>query len=166
MSQVGTERDAHGRFLRRPSFAAPLWQPGRSPNPSGFGGPAAEARHLAREASPAAIRTLIELMNSSPDDKVRAFCAQAVWDRGIGKPKPVEDGGDLALARIALMSPAQRLKLLEELTERAKRVLEAEAADAADAAEGEVVEVVEAAEGGEPGESGTGAVRGEESGIG
>ena len=151
MSKLGSGRDARGRATRLPdAMRAHVWQRGRSGNPTGHSGQYGEAVRLAREASPAAIRVLIELMNTSPDDKVRAFCATAVWDRGIGKPKPVEEGGDLAVARIALMSPAHRLKLLEELTERAKRVLEAEAAAAAAEAEG-VEDSSEPIEGGKGG---------------
>ena len=42
---------------------------------------------LARSYSMEAIETLVELMRNARDDRVRGTAAQALLDRGFGKPK-------------------------------------------------------------------------------
>ena len=42
---------------------------------------------LARSYSTEAIETLVELMRNARDDRVRGTAAQALLDRGFGKPK-------------------------------------------------------------------------------
>ena len=75
-----------------PALVKNLWKPGQSGNPGGIGGPVKEAMRLAREATPEAMRTLIELLKDE-DPKVRAVAANAILDRSMGKPKdqPPED---------------------------------------------------------------------------
>ena len=43
--------------------------------------------NLARSYSTEAIETLVDLMRSARDDRVRGTAAQALLDRGFGKPK-------------------------------------------------------------------------------
>ena len=69
-----------------PAFTANIWRPGQSGNPAGNSGLYGEAVSLARQAAPAAIRRLIELMASS-DERVSAVAANAVLDRAFGKPR-------------------------------------------------------------------------------
>src|SRR5271170_6259047 len=77
-----------------PALAANRWQPGRSGNPSGHSGEYGEAMRLARQAAPAAVQRLIDLMRSE-DERVAAVACNAILDRAFGKPKeyatPPED---------------------------------------------------------------------------
>src|SRR5271170_6968489 len=80
-----------------PALAANRWQPGRSGNPSGHSGEYGEAMRLARQAAPAAVQRLIDLMRSE-DERVAAVACNAILDRAFGKPTeftlPVEDSFD------------------------------------------------------------------------
>lgn len=62
-----------------------LWQPGQSGNPSGRPKSDARVRDLARAQTEKAIETLTTLMDCK-DLKVRALAAQALLDRGWGRP--------------------------------------------------------------------------------
>ena len=64
-----------------PEAARPhQWRPGQSGNPTGRGGLYLECRRLAAEASPQAMRRLIELMNAE-DERVSYMATTAVLDR-------------------------------------------------------------------------------------
>jgi hypothetical protein len=63
----------------------PPWRKGQTGNPSGFNGQHGETLRLAREASPDAVRRLIELMRSD-DERVAAVAANAILDRAWGRP--------------------------------------------------------------------------------
>ena len=62
-----------------------IWQPGVSGNPTGRGGLYLECRRLAAEASPEAMRRLIELM-AAEDERVSYMATTAVLDRAGVKP--------------------------------------------------------------------------------
>ncbi len=64
------------------------WLPGRSPHPGGLAPEKRLALDLAKEASPNAMRCLIELMEdpASPP-AVRMACAVHILDRALGRPK-------------------------------------------------------------------------------
>jgi hypothetical protein len=62
-----------------------MWQPGVSGNPTGRGGLYLECRRLAAEASPQAMRRLIELMEAA-DERVSYMATVAVLDRSGVKP--------------------------------------------------------------------------------
>jgi hypothetical protein len=62
-----------------------MWQPGVSGNPTGRGGLYLECRRLAAEASPDAMRRLIELMHAE-DERVSYMATTAVLDRSGVKP--------------------------------------------------------------------------------
>ena len=69
-----------------PEAARPhQWRPGQSGNPTGRGGLYLECRRLAAEASPQAMRRLIELMNAE-DERVSYMATTAVLDRSGVKP--------------------------------------------------------------------------------
>ena len=57
----------------------------------------ASLRELAREYTPQAIKALAEIMMESDSDSARVAAANAILDRGYGKPSTVlsgdEDGG-------------------------------------------------------------------------
>jgi hypothetical protein len=59
---------------------------GQSGNPSGQSRFYHEARKIARQASPQAMRDLVELSRTAEDERVRAVCLTAVLDRGGVRP--------------------------------------------------------------------------------
>ena len=59
---------------------------GRSGNPDGQSRFYHEARKIAREASPEAMRELVALAKTAEDERVRAVCLVAVLDRAGVKP--------------------------------------------------------------------------------
>ena len=61
--------------------------PGVSGNPGGRPKDEARVAELARSYTIEAINTLVELMRHGKDDRVRGTAAQALLDRGWGKPK-------------------------------------------------------------------------------
>ena len=69
--------------------------PGSSGNPGGRPKDEARVAELARSYTTEAIDTLVELMRYCKDDRVRGTAAQALLDRGWGKPKVeiVSDSG-------------------------------------------------------------------------
>ena len=61
--------------------------PGSSGNPGGRPKDEARVAELARSYTSEAIDTLVELMRYGKDDRVRGTAAQALLERGWGKPK-------------------------------------------------------------------------------
>ena len=61
--------------------------PGVSGNPGGRPKDEARVAELARSYTAEAIGTLVELMRHGKDDRVRGTAAQALLERGWGKPK-------------------------------------------------------------------------------
>ena len=95
-------RNARGRMTALPPVLRKnLWQPGQSGNPQGASGLYGEVIRLAREATPAAIARLKEvaeldrldengnllLLSASADRRVVTVAANALIERGWGKPK-------------------------------------------------------------------------------
>ena len=77
---------------------------GHSGNPSGRPKDEYKVAELARTYTSEAIDTLVELMRHGKDERVRGTAAQALLDRGWGKPKQElmteESGGPLASLRV------------------------------------------------------------------
>ena len=77
---------------------------GHSGNPSGQPKDEYKVAELARTYTSEAIDTLVELMRNGKDERVRGTAAQALLDRGWGKPKQEllteESGGLLASLRV------------------------------------------------------------------
>ena len=69
--------------------------PGTSGNPGGRPKDEARVAELARSYTSEAIDTLVDLMRHSKDERVRGTAAQALLDRGWGKPKVevINEGG-------------------------------------------------------------------------
>ena len=69
--------------------------PGSSGNPGGRPKDEARVAELARSYTSEAIHTLVDLMRHGRDERVRGTAAQALLDRGWGKPKVevVNDSG-------------------------------------------------------------------------
>jgi hypothetical protein len=66
---------------------------GKSGNPGGRPRENSEIKELARKHGPAAIKRLVELMKGS-DPRVAVAAAQALLDRGYGKPAQAIVGGE------------------------------------------------------------------------
>jgi hypothetical protein len=62
------------------------WAPGRSGNPGGRPGGVAEVRELARSHTAEAIERLVKEMNNGDTSNARIAAANALLDRGWGKP--------------------------------------------------------------------------------
>jgi len=77
---------------------------GHSGNPSGRPKDENKVAELARSYTSEAIDTLVELMRHGKDERVRGTAAQALLDRGWGKPKQEllaeESSGLLASLRV------------------------------------------------------------------
>ena len=90
-------RSANGQFTK-----------GQSGNPGGRPRDEEKVAELARSFTREAIETLAELMRRGSDERVRGTAAQALLDRGWGKPK-VEVVSDEAGYVQALKAVAARL---------------------------------------------------------
>ena len=79
---------------------------GRSGNPGGRPKDEQKVAELARSYTREAIETLAELMRSSKDERVRGTAAQALLDRGWGKPKVevVADGARSYIEALRLIN--------------------------------------------------------------
>jgi len=78
-----------------PEAARPYkWKPGESGNPTGRGGLYLECRRLAAEASPQAMRRLIELTEAE-DERVSYMATVAVLDRSGVKPIDYDPAQDV-----------------------------------------------------------------------
>jgi hypothetical protein len=70
------------------------WPKGQSGNPGGQSRFYHEARKIARQASPQAMRDLVELSRTAEDERVKSVCLVAILDRGGVRPcdfDPAED---------------------------------------------------------------------------
>ena len=69
--------------------------PGTSGNPGGRPKDEARVAELARSYTNEAIETLVDLMRNGREERVRGTAAQALLDRGWGKPKVevINEGG-------------------------------------------------------------------------
>jgi hypothetical protein len=104
-----------------PESARPFkWKPGQSGNPSGRGGLYHECRKLAAEASPTAMRRLIELMDAV-DERVAYMAATAILDRSGVKPM-VHDPREEERALSAIPLKVRKARLAE-LVVRAQSLL-------------------------------------------
>ena len=95
-------RSANGKFPK-----------GRSGNPGGRPRDEQKVAELARSYTKEAIETLAELMRSSHDGRVRGTAAQALLDRGWGKPR-VEVFGNESGYVLALRAVATQLDIKPE----------------------------------------------------
>ena len=76
MLRLTKSRSANGQFPK-----------GQSGNPGGRPKDEARVAELAQSYTAEAIDTLVELMRYGKDDRVRGTAAQALLDRGWGKPE-------------------------------------------------------------------------------
>jgi len=73
----------------------------------------AELRALAKEYTPEALATLVQVMRTSESDAARVTAANSVLDRGYGKPpQALEHTGDITL------SIANSIALIRQREER------------------------------------------------
>jgi hypothetical protein len=96
------------------------FKPGQSGNPGGRTASFAECQRLAREASPDAMRRLIELIRSS-DERVALMAADKVLERAWGKPK--EQHPDAGGRRFSEMPANERRREVERLIALGKEII-------------------------------------------
>lgn len=93
----------------------PLWVKGQaSPNPGGRHKDCAHVAEIARTYTAEAIETLVRLMRESIKEEVRARCAEALLDRGYGRPaqaQAIEISGSLSAGPLAGLSTEQLIAL-------------------------------------------------------
>jgi hypothetical protein len=73
-----------------PALAKYTFKPGQSGNPGGRTPLFGECQAMAREASPEAMRRLIELIDSG-DERVALMAADKVLERAWGKPRVMDE---------------------------------------------------------------------------
>jgi hypothetical protein len=83
--------------------------PGQSGNPGGRSKESARIKALAASKAESAINKLTKIMEESADEKNVIAAANALLDRGIGKPAQVHIGGDeddapIRISRIDLVN--------------------------------------------------------------
>ena len=97
------------------------WAPGQTGNPGGRPAIEKEVIALARENSLDSIRTLVELRDDpSVQPGVRAFCANSILDRAIGKVKEFVDADpervDMVQALMTALQMGGTLRTTRRLT--------------------------------------------------
>ncbi|CAO4196661.1 DUF5681 domain-containing protein [Methylorubrum extorquens] len=71
------------------------FQPGQSGNPGGRPKASARVRDAAREHTEAALAVLVQIATAGESEAARMAAANAILDRGYGKPtQPVDGDGD------------------------------------------------------------------------
>ena len=60
---------------------------GRPPGPNGRGAAFKHLRELARSHTEQAVLKIVNIMNKSKDERLCLACANAILDRGFGKPR-------------------------------------------------------------------------------
>ena len=105
MVRPNNARGLNGRFAK-----------GQSGNPGGRPRDEQKVAELARSYTREAIETLAELMRSGNEERVRGMAAQALLDRGWGKPKVevVADGAGSYIEALRLIN--ERLTIVEPTT--------------------------------------------------
>ena len=95
MVKPNSVRSLNGRFAK-----------GQSSNPGGRPKDEGRVAELARSHTSEAVNTLVHLMRHGKDERVRGTVAQALLDRGWGKPKVevVADGTDSYIEALRLIN--------------------------------------------------------------
>lgn len=70
------------------------FQPGQSGNPGGRSKESSRIKALAASHAESAIKKLVAIMETSADEETVIRAAQALLDRGLGKPAQAIIGGD------------------------------------------------------------------------
>lgn len=114
--------ESRGEAARRRGPGRPFPK-GVSGNPGGRPKEVAEVRDLARQHTEEAIRTLVTIMRMGTPDRARAAAAEALLDRGWGRPmQPAEmsgpGGAPLHLIQVAQAVHAMTDAELEDFIQR------------------------------------------------
>lgn len=115
------------------------WVKGQSGNPGGVGGKFREAQRIARDASPEAMRKMVELLDSD-DERIVGFASKELMLHAWGAPKtydPSEEMPDNPAIDPSQFTPAQR-KQLRRMLEMLLKAMPAEVSE--DTSEGKVID--------------------------
>ncbi len=109
----------HGRGRLRP------FRPGESGNPGGVAGRYQEVVKLAREASPEAMRVMIEIMRDADEEtRARLVAIEGIFNRAFGRPREMPEGEGRGPGLNLEGVSEERLSLIIralELAQKAKR---------------------------------------------
>jgi hypothetical protein len=95
------------------------FKPGVSGNPSGRANAFEQVRALARQHSPEAFQTLVELMRLTDEPIVRLRAAEQILDRAFGRPaQAVEILGAIAHVDVTALSDAELRAHVVQLREQ------------------------------------------------
>ena len=103
-----------------PALVQHAFRPGQSGNPGGRTATFVECQRLARDASPDAMRRLIELMGSS-DERIAVIAADKVLERAWSKPK--EQRPDASGRRYSEMPADESRREVERLIALGKEII-------------------------------------------
>jgi len=109
-----------------PAMKANQWQKGQSGNPTGQSGLYGETLRIARQNSPAAMQKPADLMECG-DPRVEAVAANALLDRGWGKPKDYDPGREQS-SGVPVFDPRQVTPAQLEVIRQAMLLLRAASA--------------------------------------
>jgi uncharacterized protein DUF5681 len=112
-------KTAHLLNQRKPAQAVnptnpAAWLPGQSGNPSGRPKSEHDAPALARKYTVRAVEVLGELLED-PDSKVRGFAANALLDRGHGKPTQTVEGSSGSVTILHLIAAKEVSEKIQRL---------------------------------------------------
>jgi hypothetical protein len=115
----GNRRGAGGWAKGRSGNPATQFKPGVSGNPFGRANAFEQVRTLAREHSPEAFKTLVELMRLTDEPLVRLRAAEQILDRAFGRPaQAVELLGAIAHIDVTALSDAELRAHVSHLREQ------------------------------------------------
>jgi hypothetical protein len=101
------------------------FKPGQSGNPSGRPKVVGELRELARTHTELALATLVSVCESGETEGARVAAANAILDRGYGKPAQAytgEDGEGPVEVALSVITDLDRAKALAALVAKQKAV--------------------------------------------
>lgn len=109
--------DPPGTFRTKQGGLLTHWKPGIGGNPNRIRRPESDYQQtmrIAKQNSPAAMMTLVMVMNTTKDDRIRVIAANSILDRaGMNPPKDKPSTADVPKFDLDSMKPEELTKLRE-----------------------------------------------------